>query len=562
MAKYCLNKTVCEEKIRKKKEKKSGSKKKAEKPITIPNKCPFKEEILLEAEKRREELKQQQIQRKAEKKLEKKEIGEKRKNVPDIEALRKRLETKDQSEPVSLNQYVVEESEINVNANSSDRSVKSFASEVRKTIETADIVIEVLDARDPLGCRNRSIEKSILESGKRLVLLLNKIDLVPKENIKEWLKYLRSELPTIAFKASTQEQSNKLGRFSYSNLNSQSSKCIGADLVMKLLSNYCRNKDIKTSIRVGIIGYPNVGKSSVINSLKRRRACNTGAMPGVTRQTQEVELDKHIRLIDSPGVVFATKTQFDPVEVALKNAVRIESLADPVSPVIAILRRCSVKTLMIHFNIPEFHDCDQFLSLVARKLGRLKKGGRPDLNAAAKYVLNEWNGGKLRYYTEPPEKENKNEDVALCSTELLTTFSKEFDLDALDENVTSLVEDLPANKMECDTLYDPSKLMNETPEESGMEVDGLSSNKGTTVVTGAEPKKTVRFQGDESSDPVLESFNIDGNVQINRAIKLAVKKNKKKQRKTETRANKLADSMDTVQLVRDDQMDYDFGDLS
>ena len=68
-------------------------------------------------------------------------------------------------------------------------------------------------------------------------------------------------------------------------------------------------------------------------------------MPGVTRQTQEVELDKHIRLIDSPGVVFATKTQFDPVEVALKNAVRIESLVDPVSPVIAILRRCSVKTV-------------------------------------------------------------------------------------------------------------------------------------------------------------------------------------------------------------------------
>lgn len=55
-------------------------------------------------------------------------------------------------------------------------------------------------------------------------------------------------------------------------------------------------------------------------------------------------------------------------------------------------------------------------------------------------VLNEWNSGKLRYYTEPPEKETKEADVALCSTELLTTFSKEFDLDALDENLTSLVE--------------------------------------------------------------------------------------------------------------------------
>ena len=97
-------------------------------------------------------------------------------------------------------------------------------------------------------------------------------------------------------------------------------------------------------------GYPNVGKSSVINSLKRRRACQTGATPGVTRKTQEVELDKHIRLIDSPGVVLASREQFDPVEVALKNALRVESLSDPISPVVAILRRCSVDTVCIHYT--------------------------------------------------------------------------------------------------------------------------------------------------------------------------------------------------------------------
>lgn len=153
---------------------------------------------------------------------------------------------------------------------------------------------------------------------------------------------------------------------------------------MKLLNNYCRNKGIKTSIRVGVIGmqlergdrytteplgYPNVGKSSVINSLKRKKSCQTGATPGLTRyviaywrdsyeslplhcitslyfrQLQEVELDKHIRLIDSPGVVLASKSQFDPVEVALKNALRVESLEDPVAPVHAILRRCSVKVV-------------------------------------------------------------------------------------------------------------------------------------------------------------------------------------------------------------------------
>lgn len=59
---------------------------------------------------------------------------------------------------------------------------------------------------------------------------------------------------------------------------------------MSLLSNYCRNKDIKTSIRVGVVGLPNVGKSSLINSLKRARACNVGATPGVTKTMQEVNL--------------------------------------------------------------------------------------------------------------------------------------------------------------------------------------------------------------------------------------------------------------------------------
>lgn len=71
-------------------------------------------------------------------------------------------------------------------------------------------IFQVLDARDPLGSRSKCVEESVLNSGKRLVLLLNKIDLVPKENVKKWLSYLRLQLPTIAFKASTQEQNRNL----------------------------------------------------------------------------------------------------------------------------------------------------------------------------------------------------------------------------------------------------------------------------------------------------------------------------------------------------------------
>jgi nuclear GTP-binding protein len=64
------------------------------------------------------------------------------------------------------------------------------------------------------------------------------------------------------------------------------SECLGADALMKLLKNYTRNANIKSSISVGVIGFPNVGKSSLINSLKRSKACNVGATPGVTKNTQ------------------------------------------------------------------------------------------------------------------------------------------------------------------------------------------------------------------------------------------------------------------------------------
>jgi nuclear GTP-binding protein len=76
-------------------------------------------------------------------------------------------------------------------------------------------IFQVLDARNPIGSRSRQIEEAVLQKGKRLVLLLNKIDLVPKDNVKQWLVYLRQQLPTIAFKASTQEQKNRLVRHSF-----------------------------------------------------------------------------------------------------------------------------------------------------------------------------------------------------------------------------------------------------------------------------------------------------------------------------------------------------------
>uniref|UniRef100_A0AC35U8G5 CP-type G domain-containing protein n=1 Tax=Rhabditophanes sp. KR3021 TaxID=114890 RepID=A0AC35U8G5_9BILA len=573
MAKYCLNKqtkrVVCRQKYKIEKKVKDHNRKlkkeakrtkntnirKAAKPVSVPNDCPFKDEMLMEAEQRREEIKSEMIKKKAQKKLDKSrkakkvvEVGVKRKMgvKGDINTVAQRAVVTGEAYDIGvLNEPEAMEAEGPVK----DQSYKKYASEVKKTIETADVILEILDARNPLGSRNMNLERSILASGKRLVLVLNKIDLIPKENAAAWLIYLRKIAPTIAFKASTQEQVRNVGRTRSSNLSISTSKCIGADLIMKLLGNYCRNNGVKQSIRVGVIGYPNVGKSSVINSLKRKKSCQVGNTPGMTRHIQEVELDKNIKLIDSPGVVMDLGKDLDTVELILKNAVSVENVEDPELVITAILRRCSTRTLMIHYKIPEFTTQIQFLDMIARKIGRMGKSGITDKKAAAKFVLHEWHDGKLPYHTLPPEtnlaitKENE-----ICSSELLTTMSKEFSLDEICEEQIKAVEAMDETTgLSC--VYDPSK---KPIQEESMETDDVADGKKFSVTAGVNTKQikhksTVNLPK-KSAIKNPTTFKHDGNVQLNKTINKAAKKVKKQTVKQSKRVEKIADSINNFSM--------------
>ncbi|PHT80389.1 Guanine nucleotide-binding protein-like NSN1 [Capsicum annuum] len=326
-----------------------------------------------------------------------------------------------------------------------DNSERAFYKELVKVIDASDVILEVLDARDPLGTRCLDMEKMVMRSGpgKHLVLLLNKIDLVPREAAEKWLKYLREELPAVAFKCSTQEQKSNLGWKSSSKAGKttnllQTSDCLGAENLIKLLKNYSRSHEIKKSITVGVIGLPNVGKSSLINSLKRSHVVNVGATPGLTRSMQEVQLDKNVKLLDCPGIVMLRSSAENDAAIALRNCKRIEKLDDPVGPVKEILKLCPARVLVTIYKVPSFDSVDDFLQKVATVRGRLKKGGIVNTDAAARIVLHDWNEGKIPYYTMPPSRnEGEHSEVKIVSE-----LGKEFNVDEVYGSESSIIGSL------------------------------------------------------------------------------------------------------------------------
>ena len=191
------------------------------------------------------------------------------------------------------------------------------------------------------------------------------------------------------------------------------SKAVGTENLMNILKNYARvdgQAKAKQLITVGIVGFPNVGKSSLINSLKRSKAAATGNTPGLTKTMQEVSLDKNIVLIDSPGVVLASKEQSD--SLILRSAMRVEDVTDPVRPVEALLGRIERDELLKFYRIAEFKTVQEFLGQVARKRGFLQNKGIPNFDQCARSVIRDYLNGKLKFYTAPPITDDADDDMS------------------------------------------------------------------------------------------------------------------------------------------------------
>ncbi|KDN37249.1 NGP1NT-domain-containing protein [Tilletiaria anomala UBC 951] len=260
--------------------------------------------------------------------------------------------------------------------------------ELYKVIDSSDVVIHVLDVRDPEGTRCRSVEKHIKEEKphKHLVFVLNKVDLVPTWVTARWVKILSQTAPTLAFHASV---NNSFGKGS----------------LISLLRQYSVLHSDKKQISVGFVGYPNTGKSSIINTLKKKKVCKTAPIPGETKVWQYIALMRRIYLIDCPGIVPISAHDSETGTV-LKGVVRVENLETPAEHIPALLGRIKAEHLQKTYGLNKWMDADDFLSQLAKKMGKLLRGGEPDMETAAKCVLNDWIRGKLPFFVAPPTAES------------------------------------------------------------------------------------------------------------------------------------------------------------
>ncbi|KAF4477120.1 Nuclear GTP-binding [Fusarium agapanthi] len=355
-------------------------------------------------------------------------------------------------------------------------SRKTYDRVFKQVVEQADVILYVLDARDPEGTRSREVERQIMAAeagGKRLILVINKVDLIPPKVLRDWLIYLRRYFPTLPLRASG--AAPNAHTFNHRDLTVQSTSAT----LFKALKSFAASRQLKRAVSVGVIGYPNVGKSSVINALLSRmsgkggsssKACPAGAEAGVTTSIRSVKIDSKLTLLDSPGVVFPSSSSTQSAglvslknateahaHLVLLNAVPPKQIDDPMPAVTLLLKRLSaspdlMQKLTSVYDIPALlpdrTDGDittDFLVQVARKRGRLGRGGIPNLPAAAMTVVTDWRDGRIQGWVEPPVlavestttasksaiKNAGEDEVAADQKQIVTEWAAEFKLEGL-----------------------------------------------------------------------------------------------------------------------------------
>lgn len=380
---------------------------------------------------------------------------------------------------------------------------KRIWNELYKVIDSSDVVIMVLDARDPQGTRCSYLENFLKteKPHKHLIFVLNKVDLVPTWVTQRWVAILSAEYPTIAYHASLTHP-------------------FGKGAVINILRQFAKLHADKKQISVGFVGYPNVGKSSVINSLRSKKVCKVAPIAGETKVWQYITLMQRIYLIDCPGVVYAMAHSETDVEKVLKGIVRIELCPEPEQYIDAVLAKVQKEYIIKTYGIQDWTDGEDFLTLLSHKTGKLLKGGEPNLPIVARMVLNDWQRGKLPYYTPPAgfeipkSKLDSNLDVSLKESTQKEVEDKESKLGELQDNEDGSNNELTSQEEPKKILKLPStfKLIQDFTKirvTTDFPNEELYKEKTTAPEKAEKPEKKRKVDEEDSDSDISDLLKED-----------------------------------------------------
>ena len=265
---------------------------------------------------------------------------------------------------------------------------------MQEDLKLINVIIELVDARVPLSSKNPDIDP--MANGKSRIILLNKCDLADSSVTARWKKYYEEKGFFVAL------------------VNSKNGK--GVKQVNEVIQSACKEKIerdrrrgiLNRPIRAMIVGIPNVGKSTFINSFAGKSCTKTGNKPGVTKGKQWIRLNKNVELLDTPGILWP---KFEDQTVGLRLAF-IGSIKDELSNqyelcmlLMQYLGEHYPKAIPDTYQIEPVENEVELLERVAKRRGCLKAGGEHDLDKAANYVIDDFRNGRLGCISlEQPEK--------------------------------------------------------------------------------------------------------------------------------------------------------------
>jgi len=249
--------------------------------------------------------------------------------------------------------------------------IKSYSRVIEDIISKSDIILEILDSRIPNLSKNNEIEELAKQLNKKVIFILNKADLINPKDLKRKLKDLKKQNKTFAVSSKERTGTKRLREYLFA-LGKKS-----------------------TELKIGVLGYPNTGKSSLINSLAKRKKTKVTSWAGTTHGQQYVKLHKNILIIDSPGIIpIKENDELRQALIASKNVEKIKNLGLVAHTIINIFYDKEPIEKLYNIKINS-KDPEKIIEQIAIKRGFLQKGNQIDEKRAETQIIRDWQTGKL-----------------------------------------------------------------------------------------------------------------------------------------------------------------------